>query len=447
MASTRAGCARAPQWLRKEDLARKTWQGRLGKDYEAQRQTMVNAIIVDWASLIFRWLHVVAAIGWIGSSFYFIHLDLSLQSNKGLPDGVAGEAWQVHGGGFYRIMKFLVAPAALPDQLTWFKWEAYTTWLSGFALVVIVYYLDADLFLVDKSVLDLSPAQAALFSLASLALAWLAYETACRSRIADHELSFVIGGYVFLVGLTYAFTHVLSGRGAFNQIGAIIGTIMVANVFLVIIPNQKKTVAALLAGETPDPKLGKVGKQRSVHNNYLTLPVIVLMISNHYPLLFATRYNWLMVAIVLALGPVIRHFFNSRHAGRGSPWWVWGVVGVGMAAIAVLSAAGPRDATPPSKTDRTGEATRTAGPSFAEVERIVGTRCSMCHAAEPVWPSLATAPKAIRLDDAENIRRNARLIGRNAAWSSAMPPGNITEMTAGERAAIAAWLAAGMPAQ
>src|SRR6266849_2078032 len=372
---------------------------------------MWRSILVDWASLIFRWLHVVAAMAWIGSSFYFIHLDLSLQNREDLPEGVSGEAWQVHGGGFYRIMKFLVAPKTMPDKLTWFKWEAYATWLSGFMLVVIVYYLDADLFLVDKSVLGLNPTQAALFSLVSLMLAWLLYEGACRSRIAEYELAFVIGGYVFLVGLTYAFTHVLSGRGAFNQIGAIIGTIMVANVFLVIIPNQKKTVAALLAREPPDPKLGKMGKQRSVHNNYLTLPVIVLMISNHYPLLFATRYNWLIVAIVLALGPIIRHFFNERHAGQGSPWWVWGVVAAGMAAVALLSAAGPREA-------KTGEV---PGVTFAQVERIVGTRCSMCHAAEPVWPTLAMAPKAIRLDEADQIRRNARLIGRNAAWSSAMP--------------------------
>src|SRR5215470_16720600 len=398
---------------------------------------MWESILADWAGLIFRWLHVVAGMAWIGSSFYFIHLDLSLQSGKDLPQGVAGEAWQVHGGGFYRIMKFLVAPKAMPDKLTWFKWEAYATWLSGFMLVVVVYYLDADLFLVDKSTLDLTATQAALFSLVSLVLAWLLYEGACRSRIAEHELAFVICGYAFLVGLTYAFTHVLSGRGAFNQIGAIIGTIMVANVFLVIIPNQKKTAAALLAGETPDRELGKVGKQRSVHNNYLTLPVIVLMISNHYPLLFATRYNWLIVAIVFALGPVIRHFFNSRHAGHGSPWWVWGVAAAGMAAIALLSAAGPREA----------NTAAAPGATFAEVERIVSTRCSMCHAAEPVWPSLAMAPKAIRLDEADQIRRHARLIGRNAAWSSAMPPGNITEMTSSERAAIAAWLAAGAPAR
>jgi uncharacterized membrane protein len=392
---------------------------------------MWGSILSEWLGLIFRWLHVVSAIAWIGSSFYFIHLDLSLRPASDLPEGVQGEAWQVHGGGFYRIVKYLVAPARLPDDLTWFKWEAYTTWLSGFALMVVVYYLDAELFLVDKSVADLTPLQAGLFSFASLAVAWLLYEAACRSGLAQHELPFAIGGYLFLVALTYAFTHVLSGRGAFNQIGALIGTIMVANVFLTIIPNQKKIVAALLAGEKPDPKLGKAGKERSVHNNYLTLPVLVLMISNHYPLLFATRFNWLIVAVVLGLGPIIRHFFNERHAGRKSPWWVWGAAAVGMIAIGLLSAAGPRGV-------KAGALA--AAPTYANAEEIILSRCSMCHAAEPVWDGITTAPKGVRLDDAEHIHRNARLIGRNAAWASAMPPGNVTEMTPEERELIAAWV-------
>src|SRR4051794_181403 len=335
-----------------------------------------QSVVTEWGSLIFRWLHVVAAMAWIGSSFYFIHLDLSLKPGHGLPDGVKGEAWQVHGGGFYRIVKYLVAPASMPDELTWFKWEAYTTWMSGFVLMLIVYYLEADLFLVDRSVLELTPLQAGLFSLVSLAVAWLLYEAACRSGLARHEVPFAFGGYLFLVGLTYAFTHVLSGRGAFNQIGAIIGTIMVANVFATIIPNQKKIVAALLKGETPDPALGDAGKQRSLHNNYLTLPVIVLMISNHYPLLFATRYNWVIVAVVLALGPVIRHFFNQRHADKPSPWWVWGVAAAGMIAIAWLSAAGPR------------QAATTALPgssNFAAGEEIVAPPPRMCHPPQPGW--------------------------------------------------------------
>jgi uncharacterized membrane protein len=395
---------------------------------------MWQAILTEWISLGFRWLHVVAAIGWIGSSFYFIHLDLSLKPNSALPKDAHGEAWQVHGGGFYHIIKYLVAPARMPDELTWFKWEAYTTWLSGFALMIVVYYLDAELFLVDKSILDLTPLEAALFSFCSLALAWLLYESACWSGLAKHDVAFAIGGYLFLVALTYAFTHVLSGRGAFNQIGAIIGTIMVANVFLVIIPNQEKVVAALLAGQSPDPKLGGAGKQRSVHNNYLTLPVVVLMISNHYPLLFATKLNWVIVAIVLALGPIIRHFFNERHAGRASPWWVWGAAALGMIAIGLLSAAGPRDV----KT-----AASSTLPTYANVEEIVLSRCGMCHGAEPVWAGIATAPKGILLDDAEHIRRNARLIARNAAWASAMPPGNVTQMSGEERALVAAWIADG----
>ena len=300
----------------------------------------MELILTEFVSAILRWLHVIAGIAWIGSSFYFIHLDLSLKPRPGLPPGVKGDEWQVHGGGFYHMMKYLVAPAQMPDSLTWFKWEAYTTWLSGFALLVLVYYLGADLFLIDKSVLDLTVAQAAGIAFVSLVLAWLIYEGLCRSPLGKHEVALALVGYVFLVALTYGFTHVFSGRGAFNQIGAVIGTIMVANVFVIIIPYQKKTVAAMLAGKEPDPAWGQLGKQRSVHNNYLTLPVIFLMLSNHYPLFFATRFNWLIVAIVLVIGPVIRHFFNSRHEGKGSPWWTWAVAAAGMVAVAWLSGSG-----------------------------------------------------------------------------------------------------------
>jgi uncharacterized membrane protein len=396
----------------------------------------VELVLSEWLSLIIRWLHVIAGIAWIGSSFYFIHLDLSLEQRAGLPQGVRGEAWQVHGGGFYHMMKYMVAPARLPDHLTWFKWEAYTTWLSGFALLVVVYYLGAELFLIDRSVLDLSPRAAIAVSCGSLLLAWLAYEALCRSPLGRHEVALALVGYVFLVGLTYAFTHVFSGRGAFIQIGALIGTIMVANVFVIIIPNQKKVIAALLAGEQADPQLGEDGRKRSVHNNYLTLPVVFLMIGIHYPLLFATRFNWLIVAIVLAIGPVIRHFFNSRHRGKGNPWWTWGVAAAGMAAIAWLSGAGPRGA---------ASVTLPPAPQFAAVESIVLSRCSMCHAGQPVWAGIAAAPAGIRLDDAERIRQHARLIEINAVRSHAMPPGNVTAMTTDERRVLAAWLAAGAP--
>ncbi len=395
----------------------------------------LDPVLSEWLSAILRWLHVVAAIAWIGSSFYFIHLDLSLKPRPGLPAGVKGDEWQVHGGGFYHMMKYLVAPAQMPDSLTWFKWEAYTTFLSGFALLVVIYYLGADLFLIDNSVLALTPVQAAGIAFVSLVVAWLAYEALCRSPLGKHEVALALVGYVFLVGLTYGFTHVFSGRGAFTQIGALIGTIMVANVFVIIIPYQKKTVEAMLAGKQPDPLWGQLGKQRSVHNNYLTLPVVFLMLSNHYPLFFATRYNWLIVAIVLAIGPVIRHFFNSRHEGKGSPWWTWAVAAAGMAAVAWLSAAGSNiemGALPPP-------------PQFKQVADIVMSRCSMCHAAQPVWEGIPAAPKGVLLDTDAHIRVRAPLIDIVAVRSRAMPPGNITEMTPQERVLLASWLAHGAP--
>jgi uncharacterized membrane protein len=394
----------------------------------------VETVLTEWLSLILRWLHVVAGMAWIGSSFYFIHLDLSLKPRAGLPEGVKGDAWQAHGGGFYHMVKYLVAPARMPDELTWFKWEAYTTWLSGFALLVLVYYLGAELYLIDKTVLDLSAPKAAAVALGSLIVAWLAYEALCRSPLSRHEVALALVGYVFLIALTYVFTHVFSGRGAFTQIGAIVGTIMIANVFVIIIPNQRKVVAALIAGKEPDPVLGEQGKQRSVHNNYLTLPVVFLMISNHYPMLYATRFNWLIVAIVLLIGPVIRHFYNSRHEGKGSPWWTWGVAAAGMLAIAWLSAAGPRE---------TGTGALPVGAKFAAVQDVVLSRCSMCHAAEPVWTGIAAPPQGVLLDTPEQIRRHARLIEIWSVRSHAMPPGNITEMTSDERRLLAAWLSAG----
>ncbi|MCF8475698.1 MAG: urate hydroxylase PuuD [Pseudolabrys sp.] len=398
----------------------------------------LDLVLTEWLSAIIRWLHVIAGIAWIGSSFYFIHLDLSLKARAGLPEGVKGEAWQVHGGGFYQMIKFMVAPGKMPDELTWFKWEAYTTWLSGFALLVLVYYFNAELFLIDKSVLDMSAAMAAAVAFVRLAACWVGYGALCRSPLGKHEVALALVGFVFLVALTYGFTHVFSGRGAFTQIGVLIGTIMVANVFAIIMPYQRKTVAALIAGREPDPYWGAIGKQRSVHNNYLTLPVVFLMLSNHYPLFFATKYNWLIVAIVLLIGPVIRHFFNSRHAGKGSPWWTWGVAAGGMIAIAWLSAAGPRE-------QKTGALPAT--PTFVEVQNIVMGRCSMCHTSEPFWPGIASAPNGVRLDTPELIKRHARMIAINAVKSSAMPPGNVSEMPPEERQMLAAWLAAGAPVQ
>jgi uncharacterized membrane protein len=396
----------------------------------------VEAVLIEWLATVVRWTHVVAAVAWIGTSFYFIHLDLSLKPRNGLPPGVKGEAWQVHGGGFYHMLKYTVAPADLPEHLTWFKWEAYATWLSGFSLLVLVYYLGAEMFLIDKAVFDMSAPAAAGIAFGTLVVSWLVYEGLCRSPLGRQELALSLIGYVYLVGLTYGFTQVFSGRGALTQIGALIGTIMVANVFVVIIPNQKKIVADLLAGREPPAYLGDQGKQRSVHNNYLTLPVVFLMLSSHWPLVFATRYNWLIVAIVLAVGPVIRHFYNARHAGQGSPLWPWAVVALGAVVAMWLTTFGPREET---------RSSLPATPQFADVANIVMSRCSMCHTREPVWAGIPAPPNGVMLDTPERVKAHARLIDINAVRSNAMPPGNVTEITLEERRMLAAWLAAGAP--
>jgi uncharacterized membrane protein len=396
----------------------------------------MDIVLTEWLSAGLRWLHVVAGIAWIGSSFYFIHLDLSLKPSPGRPDGTQGEAWQVHGGGFYNMVKYLVAPARLPRELTWFKWEAYTTWLSGFALLVVTYYWSADLFFVDRAVLDIGVAAVIAISLAALLLGWLAYEALCRSALGRDDTRLALVGFVFLVALAWGFTRVFSGRGAFIQMGALVGTMMVANVFVIIIPNQKKVVAALLAGRAPDPSLGKAAKQRSVHNNYLTLPVVFVMLSNHYPLFFATRYNWLIFAIVLAIGFLIRHFYNLRHAGLPNPWWSWAAAAVAMAAIALLSWAGAR----PSGS------VAASPPSLDQVVEIVSSRCSMCHTADPLWPGFVHAPDDVLLDTPERIVAHARQITIFAVLTDAMPPGNVTEITDEERQAVGAGLA-GIAAQ
>jgi len=392
---------------------------------------VMDVAVTEWVSLCLRWLHMIAAMAWIGASFYFIHLDLALQPVAST-GGREADAWEVHGGGFYRAIKYMVAPQQLPQRFTWFIWEAYTTWLSGFALLVVIYYWNADLFLIDPGVMTLTPPQAIGISIATLVAALLVYEAMCRSPLGQNEDLLAAVGFVFLVALCWGFTKVYSGRGVFMQMGAIIGTIMAANVFLVIIPGQKKTVAAMAAGEVPNPKWGADGKQRSVHNNYLTLPVVFLMISNHYPLMFGTRYNWVIFAVVMVLGFLIRHFYNLRHAGRPNPWWAWVAAAIGMAAVAWMSLSGAR----------TSSEAAAAAPkvSFADVQDIVLSRCSMCHAAQPVWEGIPTAPRDVRLDTPENIRLHAREIELYAVLSNAMPPGNITGLTDEERQKLAAGL-------
>jgi len=405
---------------------------------------MTTAIAWDWANSAVRWLHVITAIAWIGESFYFIALDLGLRKAPSLPKGVAGEAWQVHGGGFYHLQKYNVAPESLPKELHWFKWESYWTWISGFALLCILYYANPDLYLIDRHVLDLPGWGAIAIGIGILILGWLVYEGLCRSPLGEDDVKLGIAVFMFLVALAFGLTFVFSGRGVFIHVGAMIGTMMTGSVAHVIIPNQRKVVAALRAGETPDPRLGREAKTRSTHNNYLTLPVLFLMLANHYPLAFSSRWNFLIVALVIIIGFVIRLFFNVMHADGRRLWWCWGIAALCFAAAAWLSTI------PDTRRDvaAAGQATTLAAalarPDFAQARDIVLGRCSMCHAREPAWADLPAPPKGVLLDTDEDIALHARDIFMQAGLGRAMPPGNITEITGAERAILVAW-AKGIP--
>jgi len=396
------------------------------------------AIFWEWGAFAVRWLHVITAIAWIGSSFYFIALDLGLRKAADLPEGAHGEEWQVHGGGFYHIRKYLVAPAAMPEHLTWFKWESYATWLSGFALLAVVYYAGADLYLVDANVWDVSQGVAILASMASIVGAWIVYDLLCKSPLKANPTALMVLLFALLVGLAWFYTQIFTGRAAFLHLGAITATIMSANVFMIIIPNQKIVVADLMAGRVPDAKYGKIAKLRSTHNNYLTLPVLFLMLSNHYPLAFGTQYNWIIASLVFLIGVTIRHYFNSVHARKGTPTWTWALAAVLFVIIAWLSTV------PAVLSGERGELSGTAqryaaADGFEDVHNIVLGRCSMCHAAEPSWEGMLWAPKGVVLETEGQIAEHAREIYLQAGRSTAMPPANLSFISDDERAVIVAW--------
>lgn len=394
----------------------------------------MEALLYEWGAFLLRWLHVLAGMAWIGSSFYFMHVDAALKPAPDIPAGKGGEAWEVHGGGFYQVRKWLVAPSALPPQLIWHKWESYTTWLSGFALLCWVYYGSADLYLIDPGVRDIGPVAAAVIGIGTLALGWFVYDGLCRSPLARDDRLLAAVGFGFVVLVAWGFQQLFSGRGAMLHTGALMATWMTGNVFLVIIPNQHKVVAALLAGEAPDPALGKAGKIRSTHNNYLTLPVLFLMLANHYPMVWSTPWAFVIVGLVLVAGAVIRVFYNLMHQGRGLHWWCWAGAALCLAAAAAISLTSS-----PLGREALGLAWR-APPSSEAVVEIVTGRCSMCHAEQPVWPGLGIAPHGVLLDSAAAIQRHAPQIALQAVLSSAMPPNNITGMELEERRVLAAWL-------
>ncbi|HIC29408.1 MAG TPA: cysteine desulfurase [Rhodospirillales bacterium] len=396
----------------------------------------MEILLHDWLELLFRWLHVVTAIAWIGSSFYFMWLDNSLRDYGTLEPKASGENWSVHGGGFYHIQKFMVTPERMPAELHWFKWESYMTWISGFGLMVIVYYWGAESYLIDRAVLDLSPAIAIAISVGSMALGWIMYDLLCRSPLKDRAALLFTILFAFIVLAAYGFGLVFSNRAAFLHVGVVIATMMSANVFMIIIPNQKKVVAALIAGETPDPALGKAAKLRSAHNNYLTLPVLFMMIANHYPMVFGHDWNWLIVALVLVLGAVVRDFFNARNAGRtgAAIFWQWPAAATLTVALVTLTAWKP------------GGVTVVEGDVFTvDALAIVQTRCVSCHSAEPTDEDFEEAPGGVMFDGAVQLKTLAAKVLAQTVLTKAMPLANKTGMTEDERARLGAWIKAGMP--
>jgi uncharacterized membrane protein len=387
---------------------------------------------LEWLNLLVRWLHVITGIAWIGASFYFVWLDNNIRppaaGSELAKKGVSGELWAVHGGGFYNPQKYLVAPAELPKELHWFKWEAYSTWLSGFALLTIVYYFNAQAMMVDRSVADLSGLQAIGLGLGSLVVGWTVYDLLCRSKLGQHDLAFGAVIFLFLVASAYVLTHFLSGRAAYIHVGAMIGTMMVANVLMLIIPGQRKIVNAMMAGQKPDPVHGLKAKQRSVHNNYFTLPVVFIMISNHYAMTYRHEHAWLVLAVIMLAGVLIRHFFNLKHRGRIE--WKYPALGLALLAGVAIAIAPPAPVA--------GSAV-----SFAQVQTIINTRCIACHADHPTQPGFATAPAGVALTSSALIVQHAAKIYQQAVQLKAMPLANMTGMTDAERAQIGAWYTAG----
>jgi uncharacterized membrane protein len=395
---------------------------------------------LEWLNLIVRWLHIIVGIAWIGASFYFVWLDNTIRppvpGSELAKKGVSGELWAVHGGGFYNPQKYLVAPAELPKELHWFKWEAYSTWLSGFALLTIAYYFNAQAMMVDKSVADIGSWQAIGIGLGSLLAGWTVYDLLCRSKLGQHDLAFGIVMFILITGAAWVLTHFLSGRAAYIHVGAMIGTMMVGNVAMLIIPGQRKMVNAMIAGQSPDPIHGKKAKQRSVHNNYFTLPVLFIMISNHYAMTYRHEHAWLVLAFIMAAGVLIRHFFNLRHRGR----IVWGypVAGV-LLLLAVAVAIAPA---PPAAATGNAAASDPAA-QFAKVQSVLAQRCVSCHAAHPSQAGFASAPAGVMLDSPDAIRQHSAQIYKQAVQLKAMPLANMTNMTDQERALIGAWFEAG----
>jgi uncharacterized membrane protein len=388
----------------------------------------VEAYIADWLNLLVRWLHVITGIAWIGASFYFIWLDDHLEAPREPRDaakGVGGEVWSVHGGGFYHAQKYRVAPLSIPETLHWFKWEAYTTWMSGMAMLALVYWYGAEVYLINPAVADLSAAQAVGISIAYIVGGWIAYDLLCKSPLAHDARVFALVLMLLCSALAWSLCQLYSGRGAYIQFGSVLGTIMVANVFFVIIPGQKKMVEAAVRGEAPDPEPGIQAKQRSVHNTYFTLPVLFVMTSNHYAMTYGHEYNWAILIGISLIGALIRIYFVERHKGRAS------MVPVALSfavLVAIVVAIAPRS-----------QARDAEAVNFDQVRNVVNARCANCHAEAPVHPAFPAPPLGVMLDTDERIMAEAARIHQQTVVTRVMPIGNLTSMTAEERQVIDRW--------
>ncbi|TAM06903.1 MAG: hypothetical protein EPN70_04355 [Paraburkholderia sp.] len=397
-------------------------------------------LITDWLNLVLRWFHVVAAIAWIGESFYFVALDNSLKPpadpNQQMR-GVFGELWHVHGGGFYNMQKYTVAPPEMPEDLHWSKWPAYTTWLSGAALFTVLYLFAPSTYLIDKNVLDMSPVVAIVSAPGFLAAGWIVYDALCRLlRTKDTLLGLCVGVYVLLAA--WLACHIFAGRAAYLIMGAMLATIMSANVFFVIIPGQRKMVDAMLKGEAPNPVYGKRGKQRSVHNTYFTLPVVFAMLSNHYAITYSHPYNWAVLALIMLAGALIRQFFVMRHRGR--VLWYLPLGGIALM-FAALFWTLPRPVVPQAEAAKSANTANSPKLKLADIQPILQARCVACHSAHPTL--IDTAPAGVMLDTPDEISQNAQRLYRQAVQLKVMPLANITHMTDDERQKIAAWFEGG----
>ena len=399
----------------------------------------MEGYLLDWANLLLRWLHVIVAIAWIGSSFYFVWLDNSLRApiDAALKEkGVGGELWAVHGGGFYNPQKYLGAPPSLPEDLHWFYWESYSTWLSGFGLFSVLYLFNPRVFLIDPNVANISPTVAVVAALAFLVLGWLVYDIACRALQKQEKLLAVLV-VLYVVAAAWAACHLFSGRAAFLIIGAMIATIMSANVFFVIIPGQRKVIASMKAGEPVNPIHGQRGKQRSVHNTYFTLPVLFAMLSNHYSMTYSHKHNWLVLVLIMLAGVLIRQFFILRHKGKLNLAYPSVAVAVLAGVVAWLSPSALPSA--PVQAGAGGAATDVV--ELAQVQKIMQERCVQCHAAQPSM--MPTPAKGIMLDTPESVRSHAQQIYQQVVVQKAMPLGNATNITDQERGTIAKWFETG----